>query len=61
MLIRQGVALLFVFGGSAFADNPPQIPDTPAGHTLSLWLEVFNSGDRARLETFMRTYSPTRD
>jgi len=61
MLIRQGVALLFVFGGSAFADNPPQIPDTPAGHTLSLWLEVFNSGDRARIETFMRTYSPTRD
>ena len=61
MLIRQGVALLFVFGGSAFGDNPPEIPDTPAGHTLSLWLEVFNSGDRARIETFMRTYSPTRD
>src|SRR5882762_4256004 len=61
MLIRQGVALLFVFGGSAFGDNPPDIPDTPAGHTLSLWLEVFTAGARRALKTFKPTYRPPRD
>jgi hypothetical protein len=62
MSIRQGcVALLLVSVGSAFAETPPAIPDTPAGHTLSLWLEAFNSGDRARIESFIKTYTPTRD
>jgi len=62
MSIRQGyVALLFAFFGSAFGDPPPVIPDTPAGHTLGLWLEAFNSGDRARMESFIETYTPTRD
>jgi hypothetical protein len=31
------------------------VPDTPAGHTLQAWLDAFNSGDRARLETYVKT------
>ena len=31
------------------------VPDTPAGHTLQAWLDAFNSGDRARIETYVRT------
>lgn len=31
------------------------VPDTPAGHTLQAWLDAFNSGDRARIETYIKT------
>ena len=31
------------------------IPDTPAGHTLQAWLDAFNSGDRAKIETYIKT------
>jgi retinol-binding protein 3 len=31
------------------------VPDTPAGHTLQAWLDAFNSGDRARIETYVKT------
>jgi retinol-binding protein 3 len=35
------------------------IPDTPAGHMLSMWLEAFNTGDRARMEAFASAHAPT--
>jgi retinol-binding protein 3 len=35
------------------------IPDTPAGHTLQAWLDAFNSGDRARIQTYLAKYEPT--
>jgi retinol-binding protein 3 len=31
------------------------VPDTPAGHTLQAWLDAFNSGDRTRIETYVKT------
>src|SRR5215831_3040213 len=31
------------------------IPDTPAGHTLQAWLDAFNSGDRAKIEAYVKT------
>jgi hypothetical protein len=31
------------------------VPDTPAGHTLQTWLDAFNSGDRAKIETYVKT------
>jgi retinol-binding protein 3 len=31
------------------------VPDTPAGHTLQVWLDAFNSGDRAKVETYVKT------
>jgi hypothetical protein len=36
----------------------PAIPDTPAGRVLRAWLEAFNSGDRARVEAYIRKYEP---
>ena len=36
----------------------PAIPDTPAGKTLSAWLEVFNSADEGRVKTFVADYTP---
>jgi retinol-binding protein 3 len=35
-----------------------QIPDTPAGRVLRAWLDAFNSGDRATLETYIKTFDP---
>lgn len=34
------------------------IPSTPAGTVLSAWLEAFNSGDRARVESYLAKYEP---
>jgi retinol-binding protein 3 len=46
------------------ATTPAQtaaIPDTPAGHTLQAWLDAFNSGDRAKIENYVKTIEPTED
>ena len=43
--------LLFPSYGSAQVT----VPDTPAGHTLQTWLDAFNSGDRAKIETYVKT------
>lgn len=52
MLCRWFVVLL-VSVGSGLAQVP--VPDTPAGHTLQAWLNAFNSGDRASIETYVKT------
>src|SRR5580765_740883 len=31
------------------------IPDTQAGRTLQAWLDAFNSGDRAKVEAYVKT------
>jgi retinol-binding protein 3 len=36
------------------------IPDTPAGRTLRAWLEAFNSGDRGKIEAYIKTFEPER-
>ena len=46
-------ALLLVGVGCGLAQVT--VPDTPAGHTLQAWLAAFNSGDRARIETYVKT------
>lgn len=51
--------LLAVIPGLALADvSPPSIPNTPAGHALSEWLDAFNSGDRATYEAFEKAHAP---
>ena len=38
----------------------PTIPETPAGLTLSAWLEAFNSGDRGQMDAYYRKYEPDK-
>ncbi len=46
--------------GRAYAAEPPQLPDTPAGRRMSAYLAAFNSEDPAKLESFLRSaFSPT--
>ena len=37
------------------------VPDTPAGRTLQTWLDAFNSGDRAKVETYVKTVDKTEN
>lgn len=53
------VTLFAVIPALSFAEV--SIPDTPPGRALSAWLEAFNSGDRARLATFTKTYAPEKN
>jgi retinol-binding protein 3 len=50
----QRVALLFIFSIS-WAYAQVSIPDTPAGRTLREWFDVFNSGDRTKIEAYVKT------
>jgi hypothetical protein len=50
--------LLLVLPSLAVADGPaPSIPDTPAGHAVGSWLTAFNSGERAGIESFIKTHA----
>ena len=37
------------------------VPSTPAGNTFAAWLDALNSGDRARLTSFVAKYEPERN
>jgi retinol-binding protein 3 len=52
--LKIAVLLLLV----AFAHAQTSIPDTPAGKVLRAWLDAFNSGDRGKMETYIKTYDP---
>src|SRR5579871_5978773 len=52
IFFRLGGLLLVVASVCAAQVN---VPDTPAGRTLQTWLEVFNSGDRAKIENYVKT------
>ena len=43
----------------ARAATKPSIPDTPAGHTLSAWLDAFDSGNGAKLAAFNKRFDPS--
>jgi hypothetical protein len=61
---RNAVALLGLLGalllGLNAASADVMIPDTPAGRTMSAWLEAFNSGDRIRLDDYYKKYDPDK-
>jgi hypothetical protein len=51
--LRRLCALLLVAVGSGLGQVT--VPNTPAGNTLQAWLNAFNSGDRARIEMYVKT------
>src|SRR5215813_8234136 len=44
--------------GSTLAAAPPEIPPTPAGKVLAGFLDAVNTGDKDKLETFVKTHRP---
>ncbi len=59
MLMSRRLALLFAFLVSWAGAQTP-IPNTPAGQTLRTFLDAFNSGDRAKIETYVKTVDPAQ-
>lgn len=65
--MHKSIAALFLIGLLALglavagaAPPAPAIPDTPAGKVLRAWLTAFDSGDRAKLQQYLKTYAPDR-
>jgi hypothetical protein len=52
--------LSLMFLAALRAPAQTQIPDTPAGHTFSAWLQAFNSGDQAQLDAYYKKYDPSK-
>src|SRR5438270_9922655 len=52
-LICRLLALVCLGAGCVMAQT--SVPDTPAGHTLQAWLDAFDSGDRAKIESYVKT------
>ena len=40
--------------------RPPRIPDTPAGRQFFAWLDAFDTGDKAKLQQFLKDHYPAR-
>ena len=58
---RTSIALAAVFLlliNPSRAQTPVTIPSTPAGQVLQSWLDAFNSGDRAKIEAYVKTTDP---
>ena len=46
--------------GLAMAGAPPELPSTPAGKVLAGYLEAVNSGNKDKLEVFIKAHRPDR-
>ena len=57
-LMRSGLALTMLLLGAGYGLAQTAIPDTPAGRVLRAWLDAFNSGDRAKVEAYVKTFNP---
>jgi len=58
VLLGLAAALALLAIPQAPAQAQPAIPDTPAGRTFKAWLEAFNSGDHAQMDTYFHKYDP---
>jgi len=46
--------------GLSLAGSPPELPSTPAGKVLAGYLEALNSGNKDKLEAFIKAHRPDR-
>jgi hypothetical protein len=59
--LTLGALVLAVLPSLPFGAAAPSVPDTSAGRALGSWLKVFNSGDRAGIESFITTQAAWLD
>src|SRR5882672_2953976 len=62
-LYRRGIFSLLVSAfslGLALARASPELPSTPAGKVLAGYLEALNSGNKDKLEAFVKAHRPDR-
>src|ERR1700733_11969420 len=54
--MKRIIAAMTVLVAAASLANAAEIPDTPAGHALSMWITAVNSGDAAKLQAYIDRY-----
>src|SRR5882757_2568236 len=62
-LYRRGIFSLLVAAfslGLSLAGAFPELPSTPAGKVLGGYLDALNSGNKDKLETFIKAHRPDR-
>ena len=60
---RRGIFLFLVAAlllALSLAGAPPELPSTPAGLVLGGYLEALNSGNKDKLEAFIKAHRPDR-
>src|SRR5262245_51322480 len=60
---RRGIVALLVAAlslGLSLAGAAPELPSTPAGKVLAGYLEALNSGNKDKLEAFIKAHRPDR-
>jgi hypothetical protein len=57
-MVRTLRLILMMLVSAGPAMGQVAIANTPAGHALAAWLDAFNSGDRGKIDAFLKTYSP---
>ncbi len=57
-MARRMMLIFLVLVCSGMARAETAIPSTPAGRVLAAWLESFNSGDRTKIDAFLKAYAP---
>ena len=60
-MLRKLLLSLLLWACAGVAFGQVTIPDTPAGRVLTAWFDAFNSGDRAKLDAYVKTYDPKND
>jgi retinol-binding protein 3 len=58
-MLFQIFAVLLISAGRGMSQVT--LPDTPAGHTVQAWLDAFNSGDRAKIEAYLKNVDPSEN
>lgn len=54
--MKKIIAVAAVIASITSFANAVEIPDTPAGHALAMWVSAMNSGDEAKLQAYIDTY-----
>jgi retinol-binding protein 3 len=60
-MVRSVLFLIAILAATPVPAQSGDIPATPAGRVLAAWLEAFNSGDRARMDTYRQQFEPAAE
>jgi retinol-binding protein 3 len=58
LTLKNSAVALLISALLPFVGYAQTIPDTPAGKVLRSWLDAFNTGDRANMEAYIKTFDP---
>ncbi len=54
--MKRIIAAAALMASTITSAHAVEIPDTPAGHVLAMWLDGFNSEDKVKLQAYIDKY-----